>query len=59
MLCKITVIKSYGLATLKYLMKKEAKQSWNFNFIKYCFIVYLSFINTGPSTDLSRQEAKN
>ena len=59
MFSKITIITSYVLVTLKYLLlKKEAKKSWNSNFIRQCCTVYPSFIKAGASADLSRHEAK-
>ena len=44
---------------MKYLLlKKEAYQSWNLNPIRQCCTVYLSFVNTRASTDLSRYKEK-
>ena len=59
MLSKITII-TYGLVTLKYLllMKKPNNRGIRTS-LDNAVLMYLSFINTGASTDLSRHEAKN
>ena len=49
MLSKITII-TYGLVTLKYGIRTSLDNA---------VLMYLRFINTGASTDLSRHDAKN